>query len=131
MVSYRIINVLHEKQHWNSLPKGPTARKKLNAFMQDIFFTNFKGENPNSSGSLISGNPHGSAKIKWFKWSGYFKAYKAEIYPPKLCPNKLNFSSPIVILHCSIESTNMFSVSIGSLGNVGLELRPKPSKSMP
>lgn len=36
---------------------------------------------------------------------------------------------PMVSRHVSIEVTNSFSAPSGSLGNVGLELLPKPSRS--
>lgn len=36
---------------------------------------------------------------------------------------------PMVSRHVSIEATNSSSAPSGSLGNVGLELRPKPSRS--
>lgn len=49
--------------------------------------------------------------------------------PPKLCPRRIILGIPMVSLHVSIEVTNSFSAPSGSLGNAGLELRPKPSRS--
>ena len=51
------------------------------------------------------------------------------MYPPRLCPRRIIFSSPIALLHSSMYWTNLFSASLQSLENTGRELRPKPGKS--
>ena len=49
--------------------------------------------------------------------------------PPRLCPRRIILGIPMLSRHVSIEVTNSSSAPSGSLGNVGLELRPKPSRS--
>lgn len=44
--------------------------------------------------------------------SGYCIVYKVEIYPPRLCPNNMNFSSPIAFLHASSAATIWVSITL-------------------
>ena len=67
---------------------------------------------------------------------GYFSAYATAMYPPRLCPSRVIFSIPRLILHSSKASTNQLSASLilssfsfALILNAGRELRPIPSKS--